>query len=84
MAANMEEYLEQVLLIAPQGKREKLATAGVTALQALVRKPDAFAHQAAQTIRKSSTEQAQARDVSLEEETRIGQMVHFCKLRYIM
>ena len=84
MAANMQDYLDQVLLIAPQGKREKFATAGVTTLQALVRKPDTFAHQAAQTIRKSSTGHAQARDVSLEEETRIGQLVYFCKLRYLL
>ena len=84
MAANMDQYLEQVLLIANQGKREKFAAAGVTTLQALIRKSDTFAHQAAQTIRKSTTGAAQARDVSLEEETRIGQLVHFCKLRYIL
>ena len=69
-AANMQEYLEQVLEIDPQGKRQKFADAGVTTLNALVRNSDEFAHKVSQTIRKSTTGQALARDVSLEEDIR--------------
>ena len=81
---NMQQYLEEVLEINPQGKRQKFQEAGVTTLQALVRKPDDFAHKASQTIRKSNTGQPAQRDVSLEEETRIHGLVIFCRFRYMI
>ena len=81
--ANMQQYLEDVLQMNPQGKRQKFQEAGVTTLNALVRKSDEFAHKASQTMRKSTTGQAPARDVSLEEETRLHRLVIFCRFRYM-
>ena len=80
----MQQYLENVLQMNPQGKRQKFQEAGVTTLAALVRKSDEFAHKASQTIRKSTTGQAPARDVSLEEETRLHRLVIFCRFRYMI
>ena len=84
MAANMQQYLEDVLQMNPQGKRQKFQEAGVTTLNALVRKSDEFAHKASQTIRKSTTGQALARDVTLEEESRLHRLVIFCRFRYVI
>ena len=80
----MQQYLENVLQMNPQGKRQKFQEAGVTTLAALVRKSDEFAHKASQTIRKSTTGQALARDVTLEEESRLHRLVIFCRFRYVI
>ena len=81
---NMQQYLEEVIQMNPQGKRQKFLEAGVTTLNALVRKSDEFAHKASQTIRKSNTGHAPARDVTLEEENRIYWLVIFCRFRYMV
>ena len=82
--ANMGQYLNQVLDIQPAGKRNKFADAGVTTMNALVRKDFKFASKAAMTIRKSTTGADTARDVSLENENRINQLVLYCKFRYMV
>ena len=73
--ANMDEYLENTLGFTNNGMREKIIAAGFTNLTALVKKPDTFAHQACQTVRKSSTGQAASKDVTMAVEEALSKLV---------
>ena len=81
--ATMDGYLENTLGFTNNGMREKIIAAGFTNLTALVKKPDTFAHQACQTVRKSSTGQAASKDVTMALEEALSRLVLFAKYSYI-
>ena len=81
--ATMDAYLEQTLGVANQGMRDKIVAAGFTNMDVLVKKADTFAHQACQTVRKSSTGQAASKDVTMAVEEALSKLVLVCKYRYI-
>ena len=58
--------------------RDKIVAAGFTNMDVLVKKADTFAHQACQTVRKSSTGQAASKDVTMAVEEALSKLVLVC------
>ena len=82
--ADMDAYLLGVIGVTNVPMRGKLIAAGFRDLNALVKKKDDFAHKACVSVRKSTTGVGATRDVSMETETRLEQLVQYSKYRYMV
>ena len=70
----MENYLNNTLNIGNLGQRTKLREAGFRDMASLVKKDAKFTHYACQSVRKSTTGQAEHKDVTMETEERLGRI----------
>ena len=76
--------MNNTLGIGNLGLRTKLRDAGFRNMDSLVKKDSKFTHYACQSVRKSTTGNAEHRDVTMETEERLGKLVLYSKYRYIV